>query len=93
MGREDPRRAASESAAGCGTSDDLTETEQQVAALAAQGKTNKEIAAALFMGVSTVEMHLSHVYRKLGVRRSELGGRLAIPPDEGPNSMGRAAQT
>ena len=34
------------------------------------------------MGVSTVEAHLSHVYRKLGVRRAELAGRLAIPVDE-----------
>jgi ATP/maltotriose-dependent transcriptional regulator MalT len=63
-------------------SDELTETERQVAALAAQGRSNKEIAAELFMGVSTVEAHLSHVYRKLGVRRAELAGRLAIPVDE-----------
>jgi DNA-binding CsgD family transcriptional regulator len=62
--------------------DGLTETERQVAALAAEGRSNKEIAAALFMGVSTVESHLSHVYRKLGVRRAGLAGRLAIPVDE-----------
>ncbi len=49
--------------------DELSETEQRVAGLAAEGHSNKEIAAALFMGVSTVETHLSHVYRKLGVRR------------------------
>ena len=34
------------------------------------------------MGVSTVEAHLSHVYRKLGVRRAELATRLAMPVDE-----------
>ncbi len=35
------------------------------------------------MGVSTVEAHLSHVYRKLGIRsRTELGARVAIPRDE-----------
>ena len=45
--------------------EELTETEHQVAALAAHGRTNEEIAAALFIGVSTVEAHLSHVYRKL----------------------------
>jgi pyruvate,water dikinase len=47
---------------------------------AAEGRTNKEVAAALFMGVSTVESHLSHVYRKLGIRsRAQLAGRLAEP--------------
>jgi ATP/maltotriose-dependent transcriptional regulator MalT len=65
------------------SSDELTETERQVAAMAAEGRSNKEIAAALFMGVSTVEAHLSHVYRKLGVRRAGLARRLAIPVDEG----------
>jgi DNA-binding CsgD family transcriptional regulator len=50
------------------TSDELTETERRVAELAARGRSNKEIAAELFMGLSTVEAHLSRVYRKLGIR-------------------------
>jgi DNA-binding CsgD family transcriptional regulator len=63
-------------------SERLTETERRVGERAAQGRTNKEIAAELFMGVSTVEAHLSRVYRKLGVRRAELATRLAMEVDE-----------
>jgi DNA-binding CsgD family transcriptional regulator len=60
-----------------GASEELTETELRVAELAAQGRSNKEIAAELFIGLSTVEMHLSRVYAKLGVRRAGLAARLA----------------
>jgi DNA-binding NarL/FixJ family response regulator len=60
-----------------GEPEELTETETRVAELAAQGRSNKEIAAELFMGMSTVEMHLSRAYRKLGVRRAGLAARLA----------------
>ena len=61
----------------------MTGTERRVAELAAQGRTNKEIAAELFMGVSTVEAHLSRIYRKLGLRsRTELAGRIATARDE-----------
>ena len=62
--------------------DGLTETELRVAELAAHGRTNKEIAAELFMGVSTVEAHLSRVYRKLDARRAGLATRLAVDADE-----------
>jgi len=60
--------------------DELTETESRVAALAAEGLSNKQIASALFMGLSTVEAHLSRVYRKLGIgSRAALASRLAPP--------------
>jgi DNA-binding CsgD family transcriptional regulator len=51
----------------------LTAAERRVAALVAEGRTNREVAAALFLGERTVETHLSHVYAKLGIRsRAEL---------------------
>ena len=41
--------------------------------LVAEGRTNREVAAALLLGQRTVETHLTHVYAKLGVRsRAEL---------------------
>ena len=58
--------------------DELTTTEREVAARAAYGQTNREIARALFMSVKTVEANLSRVYRKLDVSsRRELGPELA----------------
>jgi DNA-binding CsgD family transcriptional regulator len=55
---------------------DLTGTEQRVAELAARGATNREIAAELFVTGKTVEVHLSRIYRKVGVRsRAELAHR------------------
>jgi DNA-binding CsgD family transcriptional regulator len=55
----------------------LTPAENQVARLAAEGRSNKEIAAALVIGTSTVETHLRHVFAKLGVAsRGQLGAKL-----------------
>ena len=46
--------------------------------MAADGLANKEIARALHVAVHSVEVHLSRVYRKLGVRsRTQLVARLA----------------
>jgi len=51
----------------------LTPREAQIAAQVAEGKSNREVAAALYLTTKTVEFHLTRVYRKLGVRsRSEL---------------------
>jgi DNA-binding SARP family transcriptional activator/DNA-binding CsgD family transcriptional regulator len=70
LARVGARRAA---AAG-----ELTPTEHRVAALAAEGHANKEIAQALVVTVNTVEFHLRNAYAKLGVRsRTQLAARLA----------------
>jgi DNA-binding CsgD family transcriptional regulator len=58
--------------------DQLTAQELQVALMVAQGATNREAGAALFLSPKTVEAHLSRVYRKLNVRsRTELASLLA----------------
>jgi DNA-binding CsgD family transcriptional regulator/tetratricopeptide (TPR) repeat protein len=55
----------------------LTPAERRVAALVAEGRTNREVAAALFLGERTVASHLTHIYAKLGLRsRTELARRL-----------------
>ena len=46
----------------------LTRREAEVAALAARGLTNRDIAAQLFLSVRTVEVHVDHVLTKLGFR-------------------------
>ena len=56
----------------------LTPQELQVALMVAQGATNKEAGAALFLSPKTIESHLGRVYRKLNVRsRTELARLLA----------------
>jgi DNA-binding CsgD family transcriptional regulator/tetratricopeptide (TPR) repeat protein len=54
----------------------LTPTEERVADLVAEGRSNKEVADALFVSVRTVEANLTRIYAKLGIRsRTELAGR------------------
>jgi DNA-binding CsgD family transcriptional regulator len=57
--------------------DRLTPTERRAAELASEGRSNKEIAAAMFVGVHTVEVHLGRAYAKLGVQsRAQLARAL-----------------
>jgi DNA-binding CsgD family transcriptional regulator len=59
----------------------LTASERRVAELAAEGRTNREIAQTLYVTVKTVELHLSSGYRKLGIgSRRELAGALSADP-------------
>jgi DNA-binding CsgD family transcriptional regulator len=56
----------------------LTPSERRIAAMAAEGLSNREIAQALFVMLRTVEMHLSNAFRKLGVSsRTQLPAALA----------------
>ncbi|MFC0602423.1 LuxR family transcriptional regulator [Streptomyces palmae] len=64
----------------------ISGSERRVAALAAHGYTNREIAAKLFITVSTVEQHLTRVYRKLKITR-----RQELPPVEFKDSVDESA--
>jgi DNA-binding CsgD family transcriptional regulator len=70
-------RAELGSISGRSREDGLTAAERRVATLVAEGRTNREVAAALFLAERTVAGHLTHIYAKLGVRsRSELARQL-----------------
>jgi DNA-binding NarL/FixJ family response regulator len=57
---------------------ELSDAEHRVAALAAEGYTNRQIANELYITISTVEQHLTRVYRKLRVnRRIDLSAALS----------------
>ena len=59
----------------------LTASEMAVARLVATGRSNREVAAELFVSVKAVEFHLGHVFDKLGIRsRRALPGLLAARP-------------
>jgi DNA-binding CsgD family transcriptional regulator len=92
MGLERVRRRAEESLSMAGGRqrrarlhgpESLTTSQREVATLAAEGLTNREIAERLFVTIKTVETHLMAVFRKLGIRsRDEL--REVLPLVETP---------
>ncbi|GAA3966366.1 LuxR family transcriptional regulator [Actinomadura viridis] len=62
---------------------ELSEAERRVAALAADGYTNRQIARRLHVTMSTVEQHLTRVYRKLKIsRRADLPLTLLLLPSQ-----------
>ncbi|WP_165953704.1 LuxR family transcriptional regulator [Streptomyces sp. 8K308] len=82
-------------AAGTGTgtgAESLSDSERRVASLAAAGETNRAIAGRLYITMSTVEQHLTRVYRKLGIQ-----GRHELPvdlwPDAGQHAPDHALHT
>ena len=59
----------------------LTDTERRIAGLVAQGKTNREVASAMFVTENTVQTHVRHIFQKLGVRsRTELTAQILSAP-------------
>ena len=58
----------------------LTSAEAAVAYLAAEGKTNREIAETLFISPHTVNSHLRHIFDKLGINSRISLTRMAEPP-------------
>ncbi|HVS05045.1 MAG TPA: AAA family ATPase [Candidatus Dormibacteraeota bacterium] len=61
--------------------DELSATEERVARLVAEGRTNREIASAMFVSVKAVEANLTRIYTKLALRsRTELALRLQESP-------------
>jgi ATP/maltotriose-dependent transcriptional regulator MalT len=64
LGRRGPRRARSSRGMGQGV---LSPREAEIASLVAEGKRNRDVAAALFLSEKTVESHLARIYDKLGV--------------------------
>ena len=66
-----------------GEQDQLTEAEARIAELVAAGRSNREVAASLFLSVKTVEVTLTRVYQKLGLRsRTELAHRFGAVPKQ-----------
>jgi DNA-binding CsgD family transcriptional regulator len=71
----------------------LTPQELQVARLVAEGRTNRDVAATLFVTPKTVEFHLTRIYRKLGVRsRSELVRLLTDPASDAGHDRGQPVE-
>jgi DNA-binding CsgD family transcriptional regulator len=67
--------------------DELSPQEIRVARAVAEGATNKQVAATMYLSPKTIEFHLSRVYRKLGIHsRGELAAFVARGSLGGPSA-------
>ncbi|HET7647422.1 MAG TPA: AAA family ATPase [Gaiellaceae bacterium] len=77
LGWMDAARAELGRIGGRARQDGLTQVEQRVALLVAEGRTNREVAGILFLAERTVASHLTHIYAKLGVHsRTQLARKV-----------------
>jgi DNA-binding CsgD family transcriptional regulator len=67
-----------------GTSDELTPQELQIARFVAEGRSNKEVAAQLFLSPRTIEYHLRHVFTKLAITSRTQLARMPLGDAESP---------
>ncbi|HEY7401762.1 MAG TPA: response regulator transcription factor [Actinomycetota bacterium] len=65
----------------------LTQRENDILALLAEGKSNREIAQSLFLSEKTVKAHLAAIFRKLGVTNRTQAAMAAVSMGVGPNPM------
>ena len=63
----------------------LTETEHTVAELVAEGLSNQQVAGRMFLSRHTVDFHLRHIFRKLGIDSRVVLTRIALANDDGPS--------
>ncbi len=70
---------------------ELTAREQVIARLVAAGKSNREVAAELYLSTKAIEYHLANIFTKLGIRSRHQLAPLISSPGEGAATQTRAA--